>query len=83
MWSIITKVFNIIFAWKQEENVGKNPFYSKTIWTLIISWLALVLSKYVGIELSAEEQLTILTFIGIILRFITKKPIGFWETKGG
>lgn len=81
MIKLISNFFNIVFKWKDEENKGKNPLYSKTIWVLLVSWLALILSKYAGIELSASDQTTILTFIGIIMRFITKQPIGFVEDK--
>lgn len=81
MISLITKLCNIIFAWKQECLDGKNPLLSKTIWSLILTWVTLILSKNFGFELSSEEQVTIIMFIGIILRFITKQPIGFYEEK--
>jgi len=81
MWGLITKGFNILFAWKQASGEGKKPWMSNTIRALVVSYVALLSSKYAGIDLSAEEQTTILAVIALFMRFISKGQVGFYEDK--
>ena len=76
---MFTKIINLIFAYKTECNAGKNPLLSKTMWVNIVALFVWVSSKYLNVELSAEDSLAILAVINMILRMITKKPVGFYE----
>jgi len=68
-----------VLAWKPEELAGKSPLRSRTVWVLIVAWLACLCSQYLGLTLSAEEQTAIVVLVGIALRLVTKQPVGFWE----
>ena len=81
MFALIKNGFNILFAWKQASGDGKNPLKSKTIWAMILSWSALVFAKYAGVEIGPEEQTAIIAFIGVVMRLISKDPVGFYEDK--
>jgi hypothetical protein len=79
MSKILKAVFEILFAWKTEQTQGKSPLKSKTVWVLIVSAIGLCLGNYAGMELSANEQTAIITSIGIVMRLISKQPVGFWK----
>jgi hypothetical protein len=72
-----------VMAWKREETTGKSPLRSRTIWSLIVTWLGLLLGKYFGVSLGAEEQTAIVVVTGILMRLVTKQPVGFWEDETG
>lgn len=76
---MITKIINLIFAYKTESLKGKNPLFSKTMWANIIALVVWASSKYLNVEISTEDSLAILAVVNIILRMITKKPVGFYE----
>jgi len=59
-----------------QKETGKPIWRSKTIWVNAVSLIALLSSKYIGVELSSEEQVSILTVINFILRLITKEETG-------
>jgi len=80
---LFKRAFEILFAYDQEQASGKSPLRSKTIWTMVIATAAVLSSKYVGIELSAEEQTMIVAGIGIVMRLVTKSPVGFYENDSG
>jgi len=80
---LFKRAFEILFAYDQEQASGKSPLRSKTIWTMVIATAAVLSSKYVGIELSAEEQTMIVAGIGIVMRLVTKSPVGFYESGSG
>jgi hypothetical protein len=82
MFGLIKSFFNLVFAYKQQESDGKKPWQSKTFWTLLVAWVGLILSKYAGITLSAEEQTTIIGVLALFLRLISKDSVGFYEDKG-
>ena len=53
------------------------PWYaSKTLWVNTIAVAALFLQQKFGYALSPEAQVGILALINIVLRLITKQPIG-------
>jgi hypothetical protein len=79
MWKLITKVWDILFAWKKVSGTGKNPMYSKTIRVLAVTWLGLLMNSQWGITLSAEEQTGIVVFVGFVMRLISHSPVGFYE----
>lgn len=76
---MIAKIINLIFAYKTECLKGKNPLFSKTMWVNIVALLVWASSKYLNVEISAEDSLAILAVINMILRMITKKSVGFYE----
>ena len=76
---MFTKLINLIFAYKTECLGGKNPLFSKTLWVNVVALIVWASSKYLNVELSAEDSLAILAVINMILRMITKKPVGFYE----
>ena len=79
MFSLIKQAFNVMFAYKQECTTGKPAWRSKTVWANAIAMIAAVLSRYAGVELSAEDSLIILAMVNVVLRLITKEPTGFIE----
>jgi uncharacterized membrane protein (UPF0136 family) len=79
MFDLIKKGFAIVFMWREQTEKHQNPLLSKTIWGLVLTWGALLASKYAGINLAPEEQTAILAVVGIFLRMITHRPVGFWE----
>ncbi len=83
MWSTVKNLLNLVFAYKNEEVKGKKPWQSKTIWVNVLSIVALLTSQYANIEISAQDQVIILSVINIILRMITKQPTGFYEDTNG
>lgn len=77
MWAIIQKAISILYEiCSYEKGHGKNVLFSKTLWVTGISLLALLLSKYAGLEISQEEQLAILAVVATIMRFISKEEVG-------
>ncbi len=56
----------------------KKPFYlSKTFWVNVLSILAMILVSAFGIDISPEVLVYALAGINVILRFMTKEPIGW------
>lgn len=53
----------------------KRIWESKTFWANAIALAAVVLGEYAGIPLSAEEQVTLLATVNILLRIFTKEPV--------
>jgi len=57
---------------------SKSIFLSKTFWTNLIAILAMVVQHVAGKELiDLEVQASILAFINIILRVVTKQSIAW------
>lgn len=58
----------------------KKWWTSKTIWVNVVAIIAVVLNSLYGVEFSAEVQATIATsvlaVVNLILRIITKEPVG-------
>lgn len=79
MLKLLKQLASVVFAWKQIEMKGKNPFRSKTVWANVIAVAAGLLSDHFGVTLAAGEQLVILAVVNIALRLITKQPVGFYE----
>ncbi len=56
----------------------KKPFYlSKTFWVNVLSILAMILVSVFGVDISPEILVYALAGINVILRFMTKEPIGW------
>jgi hypothetical protein len=79
MWEMIKGIFNLLFAYKNECNKGKNPFLCKTIWTNVFAVVGAALAKYLDIHLTTEDTVAFLAVVNIILRLVTKHPTGFYE----
>ena len=65
----------------KEDKVEKKHWYeSKTLWVNLIALAGIILNSQYGIELDAETQAvfatSILAIVNIVLRIVTKKPIG-------
>jgi hypothetical protein len=82
MWTLIKQALNIMLAYRDEEAKGKPAWRSKRVWGLIVSAVALACSQYAGVPLTADQQLAILTVIGVVLGLISKGSVGFYEDKG-
>lgn len=82
MWQIFKKAIAILYEISSyDKKNGKPVWMSKTLWANIIALTALISSKYVGVEISTEEQLAILSVVNIIVRLITKGETGLIERK--
>jgi hypothetical protein len=82
MFDLIKKIFNLLFAYKNENLKGKKPWRSSTIWTNIFAIITVVLAKYADIKLSPEDVGVFLSLVNIVLRLVTKSPTGFYEETG-
>jgi hypothetical protein len=80
---MLPKILNTFFGYKIEMVDPKNPFLSKTLWVNLLAIFCMFLSKKYKIELDTQDQVAILGAINILLRFITKKQIGFYEDTTG
>lgn len=81
MFDLVKRAFNLMFAYKSECVNGKKPWRSKQLWANAIAMVAAVLSRYAGVELSAEDSLIVLAMVNVVLRMVTKEPVGFYEEK--
>lgn len=79
MLKLIGQVFNLLFAYKSERVKGKKPWQSKLIWGNVFALVGVILSKYAGYQLTAEETAAGLLVVNTILRLITKGSVGFYE----
>ena len=53
------------------------PWYrSRTLWLNIIAIIALVAQVQAGFVIDADEQLALLAMINLLMRAITKEPLG-------
>jgi hypothetical protein len=53
------------------------PFWkSKTIWVNAIVLAAMVIQMQTGFIVSPEEQIGILAVVNLVLRVVTKEPLG-------
>jgi hypothetical protein len=68
-------VKDIIAEVKVSKIAGKIWYQSKTIWTNVISIIALVIQMKYGFVVSPEYQMLILTTANLILRGVTSSPI--------
>jgi len=59
---------------------GKSFLVSKTFWVNIIALLVMLVQTQTGFIIDVEEQAVILGVINLILRFITKGPVG-WKSE--
>jgi uncharacterized membrane protein len=57
------------------ESTGKSILTSKTLWTNVLAIAALVAQNALGIELTAETQVSILAAVNVALRLVTKEPV--------
>jgi len=59
---------------------NKHWYASKTLWVNFLAIVAIILNNQFGIELDVEVQAalatSILAIINIVLRFVTKQPVG-------
>ena len=80
MWQVVRKAIAILYEVSSyEKGQGKSVWRSKTLWVNSIALITLLGSKYMGFEISAEDQLAILGVVNIALRLISKDEVGFIE----
>lgn len=72
-------IIGMAFAWRSEELKGKSPLRSKTVWALLISYVATLIAKYSGVEITPDQQSACIVVVGIAMRLISKGPVGFYE----
>lgn len=58
------------------ELMAKKWYQSKTLWSNLVAAAAIFVSSNFGIELTAEETGAALVLINIVLRLVTKQPLG-------
>ena len=76
MFKEIIKALGLIKDFSNaQECYGKRWFTSKVLWANALAVLALVLQRHFGVILTAEEQVSVLAFVNIILRFFTVQPV--------
>ena len=61
--------------------MGKKIWASKTLWVNILAIIALIVQTYTGFVIDIEAQASILAFINVALRLITKQPISWTALK--
>lgn len=54
----------------------KHWWASKTVWVNIVALVSVLLSTEFSFELSAEETTSIIVIVNLILRAVTKQPLG-------
>ena len=80
---MLQKAFRAVFAYTNVWLEGKSPLRSKTIWAFLVSWAAMYVARKTGMTLTPDQQASILVGIGIVMRMITKQPVGFYEDENG
>ena len=76
MWQMIIKALGLVKDFSNaQECYGKRWFTSKVLWANFLAVLALILQRYMNMNLSTEEQVSILAVINIVLRFFTVQPV--------
>jgi uncharacterized membrane-anchored protein len=60
---------------RTEMNLIKMPWQSKMLWMNLIAIVAMYIQAHLGFVMSAQDQMVILGFVNIMLRFFTKKQI--------
>jgi uncharacterized membrane protein len=55
---------------------------SKTLWVNLVAGLALLAQSQFGFVMDGEVQGAILTVINLVLRLITKEPVGLKDETG-
>lgn len=57
--------------------MDSKPFYlSKTLWVNAIAAIAMVAQSKLGFVIDAEAQGALLILANVVLRFVTKSPVG-------
>jgi uncharacterized membrane protein len=59
---------------------GKKIYLSKTFWVNVIALLAMLLQSFTGFIIDVEAQASILAFINVVLRLVTKEPVTWGGT---
>ena len=54
----------------------KGWWRSKTLWVNLVAGLALLAQSQMGFVIDGEVQAAILAFVNLLLRLITKEPVG-------
>jgi len=54
----------------------KKWFFSKTVWINLIALVVLFTKNYFGFEVSSEEAGAVLVIVNLVLRAVTKQPLG-------
>jgi hypothetical protein len=60
-----------------EGLLGKNWFWSKTLWVNFLAFVVMILGDKVGIHITGEETTSFLVLVNMVLRFISNTPIGW------
>jgi len=56
---------------------GKSWYLSKTLWVNIIAIVVLLSKGLLGFDVTAEEAGAILVVVNVVLRAVTKEPLGW------
>jgi len=75
-WMQLLKIF---MEYKTEETQGKKWYRSKTLLSMGLTTLILILNNHFGLEIPSEVQVAVLFIVGAIMRFVSKGAIGFYE----
>lgn len=73
------QLLKIIMKYKTEETQGRKWYRSKTLLSMGLTTLILILNSHFGLEIPSEVQVTILFVVGTVMRFVSKGAIGFYE----
>lgn len=80
MFQLIIKTLGLVKDFSDaKEWFGKRWFLSKALWVNALAVLALWLQSQMGFVLSSDDQLVILAFVNIVLRFFSEQPLVFRE----
>lgn len=59
----------------------KSPFASKTIWTNLLSIIAMLAQSHFGFVIDPQDQVMLLGVINLVLRAVTKEPLNWSQAK--
>ena len=83
MLNLVQKVFATLFSMRDAKGtLGKSWVRSKTLWVNILAVIAIVVSKYLGVEVPEDVTVGALAVINFILRLITSEAVGFIDNGG-
>ena len=81
MFDLICKAAKLLLTYKEDVRTGKKPWQDPTLQAMVVAFLAALSAKYLGLNLSVEEQTAFITAVGVLAR-LASPTVGFKPDKG-